>query len=176
MLLVVAVVTAWAADNTPVATLFDTMRSGKYDPNRTYNFPKVGTNDIPELLEHAAHTNQLTCFPINRMSSTIKFSCSEGMVALWLIEGVRIGGTFPSQVPECYDKRKPVPAGALFYAEADQATVTETYTSWWKRQSGQLESVAPLAECSLTWDGGRRLETQRNEPNQAIHPRPTAGQ
>lgn len=150
--------TTLAADNSPVTTLFNAMRSGEYQQSGFFDFPALGTNDISELLEHTSRTNQLTRLPVNGASSIHKFSCSEGIVALWLIEGIRVGGRFPSQVPECYDRNKTIPSGALFYAEADQDVVAKAYRSWWEKTKGQTKDSGPLDRTTLTWFGGRTPE------------------
>ena len=155
------VVVAQAGTNSPVSTLFDAMRSGKYEQTGIFDFPPLGTNNIPELFEHASLTNQLTRIPVNGISSIHKFSCSEGMIALWLIEGIRIGGRFPSLVPECYDKSKPVLPSALFYAEADQKVVVKAYRSWWEKTKGLIKDIGPLDGITLTWFGGRRPEEEK---------------
>jgi hypothetical protein len=154
---------ASAAERSPVSDLFDAMRSGVYEQEGFYEFPQLGTNDIPELLKHASRTNQLVRIPVNGYSSMHKFACSEGMIALWLIEGIRVGGRFPSQLPECYDRSKSVPAGA-WYAEADQDAIVEAYSAWWKQTQERSKDIDPLDGSSMTWRGGH-APYENNQPN-----------
>lgn len=74
-----------------VRKLFEAMRAGKCDESV---FPALGWEDIPSLLTVAPSTAVLKNFPRNAISSQYEPECSEGMVALWLIEGLRRGGSF----------------------------------------------------------------------------------
>ena len=65
----------------------------RYD---VHAFPKLCWTDIPELLTFVESTNALGSFPINEFSSQRVSQCTEGMMALWLTEGIRVGGKFPS--------------------------------------------------------------------------------
>jgi hypothetical protein len=159
MLSALAPIMATAADESPVSAVFASMRSRNYAKEYgRYTFPDLSTNDIPELLEHAAVTNVLRSFPVNQVSSFGRLSCAEGMIALWLIEGIRVGKKFPSLVPACYDRRKAVQADSLSYAEADQDAVATAYLSWWQNTKGQTNDLGPLAGTSLTWFRGRTPE------------------
>ena len=162
------IVFANASAEPPVSAAFDAMRAGNYaEKFGRYTFPTLETNDIPELLEHATATNVLQSFPINMFSSIYRFTSTEGMVALWLIEGIRIGGKFPSLIPACYDKSKTITADAGFYAEADQEEVAKAYLTWWDRSKGASEDVGPLDGTTLTWFGGRTSEPEKISGEQA---------
>jgi hypothetical protein len=143
-----------------VASMFDAMRGGDYAKQyEPMNFPNLSWKDIPELLTHVDSTNSLTSFPVNGVSSLRISRCKEGMVALWLIEGIRVGRRFPSLIPECYDRSIPTTPRALFYPPARQATVVAAYTLWWKKvehmTSDEGARYDPLVNTELTWFGGR---------------------
>ena len=128
------VVTASAGEPSSVGNIFAAMRAGTYSEEYgRHTFPQLGTNDIPKLLVHAGNTNILKNFPVNVISSIGRTTTSEGMIALWLIEGVRMGGRFPSLIPVCYDRDTKVLSDALFYAEADQDAVYHAYLLWWQK-------------------------------------------
>jgi len=151
-----AVVTASAGEPSSVENIFGAMRAGTYSEKYgPYTFPQLGTNDIPKLLVHAGNTNILKSFPINGVSSIGRMMTSEGMTALWLIEGVRMGGMFPSLIPVCYDRDKKVLHDALFYAEANPDAVYKAYLLWWEKTKGQKNEIDPLNGTALTWFGGR---------------------
>ena len=85
--------------NDCVRDFFDSMAKGTYTEAL---FPKLGWEDIPALLERAASTKVLTNFPCSPDSSQSEEFCSEGMVALWLVEGVRKGRWFASLNALCF--------------------------------------------------------------------------
>jgi hypothetical protein len=157
-----AVVTASAGEPSSVEKIVSAMRAGTYSEEYgRYTFPQLGTNDIAELLVHAGNTNILKSFPVNVVSSIGRMTTSEGMIALWLIEGVRMGGKFPSLIPVCYDRDKKVLHDALFYAEADQDAVYKAYLLWWEKTKGQKKEIDPLDGTALTWFGGRSPKEEK---------------
>src|SRR5688500_5897495 len=98
VLLVVTVATPAPVPEQPpsrVKALFDQMRDGKYQ-REGFDFPKLEWADIPELLAKADSTRLLEAFPRNPISSQYERACPEGVVALWLVEGLRKGGKYPS--------------------------------------------------------------------------------
>src|SRR5260370_9999394 len=82
-----------------VDKLFRSMRSGAY---QEVNFPALTWADVPALLDMARSPTVLKAFPREVASSQYEATCSEGMVALWLIEGIRAGGKFPSLNALCF--------------------------------------------------------------------------
>lgn len=123
-----------------VDKLFGAMRDGKYDG---FRFPDLRTEDIPALLELTDSTQELTNFPVNPISSaTPPKSTSEGAVALWLVEGVRRGGKFPTLN---------TPHGTELKAQPELA---KAYKVWWAKVKDKPEEVGkidPLAETKLDW-------------------------
>ena len=70
-----------------VDQLFARMEAGQY--SEEIRFPNLTWADIPALLQRTNSTRMLTTFPTNPLSSERQAQCSEGMVALWLVEGIR---------------------------------------------------------------------------------------
>ena len=96
----------------------------------------------------------LTSFPRNPLSSQSQSSCSEGMVALWLVEGIRKGSRFASLNCLCF---RDVPADDTWGAasEANHDPARAAYKVWWVRVHGLAEdraaAVDPLAGTGLHW-------------------------
>jgi hypothetical protein len=134
-----------------VKQLFETMRQGKY---KDHAFPKLTWQDIPALLERADSTVMLWSFPYSLESSQRQAECSEGMVALWLVEGIRKGGRHPSLNPLCLPR-------AL--TKRDWGKVSEelhpevalAYRAWWKKAErlGWFEgrAIDPLQDAKFHW-------------------------
>ncbi len=137
--------------NDRVRDLFDSMAKGTYTEAL---FPKLGWEDIPALLERAASTKVLTNFPCSPDSSQSEEFCSEGMVALWLVEGVRKGGWFASLNALCFG---PADAKATWgeRSEANHERVRAAYAAWWTRARGlareQAAALDPLEGTGLHW-------------------------
>ncbi len=138
-------------ENQRVKALFESMRKGNYDTNR---FPQLDLSDVPALLEHADSTRRLTCFPVNPLSSQRQDECSEGMVALWLIEGVRQDTKFPSLNPLCL--KKDVRGKDWNQAsENNHETTAQAYRAWWskakKLSPPEAKALQPLQGTELHW-------------------------
>ena len=87
-----------------VDKMFAAMRDGTYwSLGPGFGFPDVGWEDVPALLARAEEERPLATFPTNPLSSFARPSCREGLVALWLVEGVRKGGVRP------LNRRSPAP-------------------------------------------------------------------
>src|SRR5687768_5434020 len=83
-------------ENARVSLLFQQMREGSYAANISdprSGFPELHFEDIPALLQLADSPIVLKTFPRNDVCSYLVHECCEGLVALWLIEGVRAGTT-----------------------------------------------------------------------------------
>lgn len=139
------------ANKVVVDNLFRAMEEGTY---QELAFPKVlNWGTVPELLRHAKSKKSLKSWPVNPLSSQITPSCTEGMAALWLIEGVRAGGKFGSLNPICYLEN---PKGNWAKAsEGYHAKVLAAYESWWakvKSNPSQLgPKLHPLKGTKLFW-------------------------
>src|SRR4051812_8785091 len=79
--------------------LLDQMRAGTYHQGSDW-CPKLGWGDFPDLLDRAGSTELLKTSPTNPVSSLYIPTCTEGVMVMWLVEGVRKGTGFPSLNPE----------------------------------------------------------------------------
>jgi len=134
-----------------VKELFQSMRDGKYTEK---GFPNLVLADVPALLELADSTTTLKTFPRNLLSSQFEPDCSEGMVALWLIEGVRVGGKFPSLNALCFMGR--VEGENWTKASEDNhKEVAKAYRSWWEKAKSlspeKAMALDPLKDSKLHW-------------------------
>ncbi|HEX3998470.1 MAG TPA: DUF4943 family protein [Pirellulales bacterium] len=138
-------------ENRRVKELFASMRSEKYSG---IEFPKLDWSDITALLDHADETNQLRSFPRDAASSQYEPHCSEGMVALWLIEGIRRGDRYPSGNALCFNAAK---AGNDWgkASEANHKQVAKAYRAWWEKArslpSKEAKKLDPLQGADLAW-------------------------
>ena len=118
------------------------------------SFPTIEWSAIPRLLVLGAEKRPITNFPRNPDSSQFEESCSGGMVALWLIEGLRQGGRFPSLNALCFSK-SPVEGNWGEASEANHEAVLAAYRRWWKEQGErpreEAAAVDPLAGTGLHW-------------------------
>jgi hypothetical protein len=117
-------------------------------------FPALAWKDVPDLLALGGSARVLTEFPRAPWASQYEESCTEGMVALWLVEGVRKGGECASLNALCFEGRV---TGDDWTAtsEAHHARVLEAYRAWWSRVRALPEQQAaladPLAGTGLRW-------------------------
>lgn len=132
-------------------SLFDSFRNGKYTGR---NFPKLNHMDIPGLLKLGKNKRILKAFPRSPISSQYESTCTEGMVALWLVEGIRKGKRYPSLNVLCFSKGQ---QGRNWTAKSEENhdQVFDAYQKWWK-DSGSISSaealkVNPLSERNLHW-------------------------
>ena len=118
-------------------------------------FPKeLGWGDIPALLRHVDGTTSLTRILVNPLSSQIQRQCSEGVMALWLVEGVRRGGRFASNNPLCVPKHSPG-SNWTVPEESTRKVAVRAYQEWWKRVKDlpvwEASKVDPLVQVDLCW-------------------------
>ena len=133
------------AENARVKALFDSMHAGKYEG---VTFPKLELADVPALLERADSTKRLASFPSNPISSHFNKECSEGTMALWLVEGIRKGGKFASLNPR----------GAkdgVKEADALQKEMAKAYRAWWDKAkslpAAEATAIDPLKDTGISW-------------------------
>jgi hypothetical protein len=156
-------------------TIFDAMKDGSYqrrfsekDWQHRGGFPETCWEDIPILLRHADSDMPLRCFPYRRNTFGVAMRglCSEGILALYLIEGVRREGQWPLR-PWCVKNGK-----KLEEQEADSLTnrkeAAERYRKWWDTVRAmdrpQAAKIDPLTGSSLRWyDGTSRTVSARPE-------------
>lgn len=145
-----------------VAELFRMMHDGEFGKHYSViSPPKLDWTDIPSLLAKAESSESLASFPIHTLSSQSQSDCSEGVVALWLIESIRSQGEYPSLNPmfHCLDKNDPLKG-----KEMHQAAL-EAYQNWWssisesvdldddEAVSKAIESTNPLKDKNICWYG-----------------------
>lgn len=138
--------------NPKVRALFDSMRAGTYDHKW---FPGLQWDDIPALLEMAQSTRELTDFPNNPFSSQAQAVCLEGMVALWLIEGLQEEGNLPSLNPILLDREADTHLSKGIKLERQKSRLPRArraYEAWWKKTpGGRTEGLHALDGSNLYW-------------------------
>jgi len=137
-----------------VSYLFDKMESGKYNSMTFPNY--IGKNEVPVLLRMADKKLVLQNFPINPASSQRQQTCTEGIAALWLIEGIRKGGKFPSNNPLCLHST--INGGIADWAEASERNHDDAYKAyarWWAKAQKlpweKASALNPFAGTDLVW-------------------------
>ncbi len=138
--------------NPRVTALFEEMRKGTYAQRW---FPQLRWSDIPALLEMANSKRVLKSFPSNPLSSQSMDECLEGVVALWLIEGLQEGGNLPSLNPILIDKEANLPPADVLSREQQGSLLgraRRAYKQWWvKSQSGRIDGCHALVGSQLSW-------------------------
>ena|ERR1700722_14235010 len=124
-----------------VRDLFAAMHRGTY---KEMEFPVLGWEHVPALLERAPSRAMLKSFPVNPLSSMMQDRCPEGIVALWLIEGIRQGGRYPSLNPVCKGEN----------SKDTQQRAVAAYLRWWQKVRSDPSAAAkrdPFAGTDLSW-------------------------
>ena len=136
-----------------VRALFESMRQGTFKQHG-FDFPAVTWADIPVLLEIGQNVNKLKNYPTNPISSYAQSDLSEGMLALWLIEGVRKGRKFASLNPLCLPEER-VPGKWEVLSEGNHPQVLKAYRKWWEQvremPEDKARQVEPLKGTKLRW-------------------------
>jgi hypothetical protein len=137
-----------------VRKLFEAMSRGTYREGVTP--PALDWQHVPALLERADSPRTLARFPTNPISSFRQPGCTEGTMALWLVECVRHGGRFPSLNPFLTD------AGALDGPSlVSQRRAADAFRAWWKKAAAlpreEAARLSPLQDTGLSWYGGAPL-------------------
>ena len=109
---------------------------------------------MPALLDYVDSIGTLTSFPRSPLSSQFEQECSEGMVALWLIEGIRKGGNYPSLNSLCFK----VGVEAKDWTKASEENhkaVARAYRTWWESAKSlapeKAKAIDPLKDTGLAW-------------------------
>jgi hypothetical protein len=138
-------------ENERVKKLFSDMRHGQYKEDQ---FPRLELADVPALLEYADSTRVLKSFPTNPLSSHLLFECKEGIVALWLVEGIRQGGKYPSLNAVCRKAGEKAQDEAAA-AAADHRAAARAYRAWWEKARAlppeEAKKLDPLRGTDLRW-------------------------
>ena len=133
----------------------DAMLSGAWSGRE---FPKVNWSSVDELLERAESTEPLKRFPTNPLSSQTQPTCTEGVMALWMIESVRL------DPPLGFASLNPLLLGGpdqsgpwQEISDRNTPAAVAAYRAWWARVS-ELSPEArraddPLAGTGIAWFG-----------------------
>ncbi len=146
------------ADEEP--SLKDFLEQVGYDNENTVTFPKLSWKHIPTLLKIARSKEVLHEFPSNPFSSQSQSQCREGIVALWLIEGIRKKekGGYPSLNPLLHPRKK-----YKHQEDQDWETISTQYhqrayclyQKWWREHGSVSEAEAakidPLKGSPISW-------------------------
>lgn len=132
-----------------VTVMFELMRAGK-SAGDGIGFPKLDWSDLPALIARGDSTHELKSFPTNPISSFHIPARNEGVVALWLAEGVRKGGKYASLNPRV------MPEGDTPKERADnQKAVAKAYRDWWAKAKTlppeKARDIDPLAGTGFAW-------------------------
>jgi hypothetical protein len=136
-----------------VAKLFAKMLEGKYGG---MGLPDLAWHDIPALLELGGSKRVLKNFPVNFLSSQSQSECTEGMIALWLVEGIRTGG---KELPSLNPLVTPLKSGENYQKQSENRhdQVLEAYQKWWNQVKAipveEAKKIDPLAKAGLAWYG-----------------------
>ena len=137
-----------------VAKLFATMRDGQYEDSFPAPFPELEWKDVPALIEIGRSNRELKTFPRITISSRYEATCPEGIVALWLVEGIRQGGKYPSLNALCLSVDV---EGSNWTQQSakNQDRLLKCYEDWWKQAGPTTPQAAakvdPLKDSKLVW-------------------------
>lgn len=135
--------------NEKVSKLFQQMRENDFDEK---SFPKLNWDDVPSLMELADSERVLHGVPGNPLSLQKLSGIPEGIVALWLVEGIRIEKQFPTQNCSIVDRESSLPTNH----PSLHAIALRHYRNWWKEIDPEPveenAELVPLAESSVKWD------------------------
>lgn len=117
--------------------------------------------DIPMLLKMAKSKKMQSPCPSNSLSSRHHATCSEGILAMWFIEGVRQGGRYPSlnAILLSTDDLSvdPLKNEKIDFQKKSQSHHDEglrIYTEWWeevKSDEKLMNTIDPLKGSKLVW-------------------------
>jgi hypothetical protein len=130
------------------------MREGHWKRNQ---IPSLGWEDVGALLSRAESDAPLKSFPVNPFSSQSQAECSEGIMALWLVESIRrpIPGGYPSNNPLCLGGTHETDVSWNEISQRNSRSVARAYQEWWKQVESQDVAARrrenPLAGTGLHW-------------------------
>lgn len=129
------------------------------------SLPDLYWDDIPFLLEVAESDLTLNTFPRNPASSYAQYQAYMGIVAMWMIESIRLDNPYRPQ-----RDNQPFPSNNLILTAASAQKVTDftpntfielrkaadAYKRWWKLYPvvgiEALKKIDPLAGTGLKWN------------------------
>lgn len=134
--------------------ILNTMRDGSWQGRA---LPKLHWDDMDALLERADSRVELKSFPVNPLSSQAQFSCLEGIMAMWLIEAVRIKpkSGYPSLNPLCFSAKKKEGTSWEDISNGNMDAAAGAYRAWWEKVKDESEEkrkeIDPLKDALLYW-------------------------
>jgi 5-hydroxyisourate hydrolase-like protein (transthyretin family) len=149
-----------------IDTLINLLKTNKYKPKNRLCLPELRWEDIPKLLEVGNAQKIITRFPHNPISSYDPQVCFLGVVALWMIESIRISEgkpmispqeRFPSQNPMLISKNQEKETRSLQKQNTEEMLqeAYRAYMFWWKKVQNmdrkKASKIDPLANTGLSW-------------------------
>lgn len=136
--------------NPRVDGLFAAMRERSYGYRW---FPPLEWSDIPSLMHAALRDDAVRSFPTSPLSDIRPPEVITGVVALWLVEGLREEGHIPSFVPVLVESGRPLDASPTKQRELLKSART-AYEVWYQSlETGQGQEFdgCPLELVGLEW-------------------------
>ena len=134
--------------NEKVSELLQQMRDGNYRHNL---FPELTWDDVPSLMQIAESELVIANTPTNPLSSFRQTDAREGVIALWLVEGIRQGSKFPSLNCMLVDGESNLPHNH----PSLHSIALDHYQKWWKQvEPKPVEEdtdLAPMTDSKLRW-------------------------
>ena len=126
---------AAAPDRAAILVELDAMVDGSWRPEERIAPPEVRWEELPALLTRVDSTRPLLRFPGNPLSSQKQTSCTEGVMAMWLIERARrdLPGGWPSLNPLILGAGDGGGSDWDARSAANQPLAAEFYRQWWQR-------------------------------------------
>lgn len=142
-----------------VTKLFQSMHDETYDHRW---LPPLTWEDIPALLQRAESGRLVKRFPTNPLSSHFQSTCPEGIIALWLIEGLFESGNLPSLNPLLLQDGSKLSLQDAFSTEQQLkllAKARTAYSAWWEVASRNRQATgealtglkSALKDTGLRW-------------------------
>lgn len=149
-----------------IDTLINMLKANKYKAENMSCLPELKWEDIPRLLEIGNVQKKIARFPHNPVSSYDQRVCLLGVMALWMVESIRISEgkplispqeRFPSQNPRLISKKQENVPPTL----QDQKNIEilqeayRAYKLWWsqaqKMERKRAVRMNPLSNTGLSW-------------------------
>ncbi len=140
--------------NKKVVRILGSMIDGSW---KERSLPQLGWQDVDALLARADSKTDLKSFPANPLSSQAQFSCTEGIMALWLVESIRNNtkSGYPSLNPLCLEAQKKEGMSWEEMSKTNLSKAAQAYRTWWQKVKDQdekkREELDPLKAAHLYW-------------------------
>jgi hypothetical protein len=137
-----------------VDALLASMRDGSWEGS---SLPELDWRHVDTLLDRAESDAPLLRFPTHVFSSQYQTRCSEGIMALWVVEAIRrqAPNGFPSLNPLCLRAGDGTDIPWEEASDRNRGSAARAYRQWWKSvKSEDVEERRernPLAGTGLSW-------------------------